>query len=459
VSKSLVVMKEGEQARFSMLETIRQYALERLRASGDFEQTRRRHLAYYLELAGVAEEGLSGADQAQWLRLLDLEHDNLRAALAWSQESTTRDDGLLLAATLAAFWMRAGYLSEGCSWMQRALAACRELGPVRIKALYQAGRLFQQRGDYKGAYAYARQCLALSRRLDDRRGMARARGLMGWVAHWRGDRDAAVPLLEEALILARGSRDERTIARILLVMGDLQLRRGMLEQAGASLQESLELYQTMGDSWNLAWTHGALGDLARLQGDFPGAVSHLQLSLALYQELNSKAEMPFPLEALALTAADQGDYARAARLSGAARALRDSIHAALPPSYEADYAPALERVQAELGSQAFAAALAEGEALTLDQALALADAEAAPRPHPAAPEHPSETAASRAYGLTPRELDVLKLVASGLTDAQVAEQLVISPRTVGKHLQSIYSKLYLPSRSAATRWAIEHNLG
>jgi predicted ATPase/DNA-binding NarL/FixJ family response regulator len=458
VQKSLVDVVEGDQVRYRMLETIRQYALERLRASGGLEPVRRRHLAYYLELAWAAELRLMGAEQLEALRLLEVEHDNLRAALSWSQESQASDAALRLATSLAAFWLRVGYLTEGSGWLQRALDACREPGAVRIQALYQAGRLAQQRGAYAEALDQARQSLALSSHLDDRRGMARARGLMGWVAHWRGDRDSALPLLEEALTLARESGDERTIALTLLLLGDLRLRVGAHEQAVSLLQESLELYQEMEDGWSTAWALGALGDVARLQGDHQQAVARLQSSLSLYRELDSKPEIPFPLEALALMAADQGHFVRAAHLLAAASAVRASIHAHLPPSYEADYAPTLKQARAALGDEAFAAAWAEGQALTLDQALAMAIAE----PPSALPlveaEAPPKPATARSYGLTPRELDVLRLVANGLTDAQIAEQLVISPRTVGKHLQSIYSKLYLPSRSAATRWAIEHHL-
>jgi DNA-binding CsgD family transcriptional regulator len=207
-----------------------------------------------------------------------------------------------------------------------------------------------------------------------------------------------------------------------------------------------------------------LGEVARQQGDAKRALAHLQRSLSLYQRLDSKPEIPYPLEALALLATDQGHVQRAARLWGAASAVRDSVHALPPPSYEADYAPHLEKARTALGEEAFAAAWAEGRALTLEQAISLATAvpatepvsSAAPSTDKGAPPQPDPQ--SLEHGLTPRELEVLRLVASGLTDAQVAEKLVISPRTVGKHLQSIYSKLYLPSRSAATRWAIEHRL-
>jgi DNA-binding CsgD family transcriptional regulator len=285
---------------------------------------------------------------------------------------------------------------------------------------------------------------------------------MGWVAHWQGDRDGAGALLEEGLALARESGDERTIARALLFLGDLRLRQAAHTQAATLLQESLALYQRMGDGWSMAWALCALGEAARLQGDYERAEAHLQLSLSLYQGLDSRPEIPYPLEALALVATDQGHVQRAARLWGAASAVRDAVHALPPPSYEADYAPYLGRVRAALGEEAFAATWAEGWALTLEQALTEAASPvglAPPAALPADAEPPSRPQGrGDEHGLTPRETEVLRLVAAGLTDAQIAGRLVISPRTVGKHLQSIYSKLHLPSRSAATRWAIEHHL-
>jgi DNA-binding CsgD family transcriptional regulator/tetratricopeptide (TPR) repeat protein len=286
---------------------------------------------------------------------------------------------------------------------------------------------------------------------------------MGWVSHAQGDREGARRLLEQGLALARDSGDERTIARTLLFLGDLRLRQGAPEQAAALLQESQQVYQRMADGWSLAWIFGAQGEVARLQGDYERAVAHFHSCLALYRDLDSKPEIPYPLEALALAAADQGQFEQSARLWGAASAGRDAVHALLPPSYGADYAPALERVRAALGEEAFEFAQAEGRALTLVQVLANADSPAEPAP-PVAPSADTEPRLRskprlHEHGLTPREIEVVHLVSTGLTDAQIAEELVISPRTVGKHLQSVYSKLDLHSRSAATRWAIEHQIG
>jgi len=452
VAKSLVEVLGAEPPRYQMLETIRQYALERLLASGDAERIRAQHLAYHVGLAEGAEARLMGEDQVQWLRLIEADHDNLRAALAWSQAGAAQE-GLRLAAALAAFWLRTGQLSEGSGWLEQALASCREPDPIRIKAMVQAGRLAQQQGHYERALELGRESLALSHNLGDRQGIARSLGLIGWVLHWQGDREEASAILEEALAHARDSGDRRTIARILFYLGDLLVRKGEPDRASALLQESLEVYQQMGDAWSMAWALGALGEVARLTGDFGRATAHLQMSVAILQELNSRSDIPYPLEALALVAAVQGRHRRAAQLWGAASAMRDAVHALLPPSYQADYASHVARARATLGEAAFVTAWAEGRIMALEQALALATTE--PAVEPAVPPPPS---IQDRHGLTPRELEVLRLVASGLSDAQIADRLVISPRTVGKHLQTIYSKLYLPSRSAATRWAIEHHL-
>jgi DNA-binding CsgD family transcriptional regulator/tetratricopeptide (TPR) repeat protein len=370
-----------------------------------------------------------------------------------------------LASALAAFWLRVGTLGEGIVWLKRTLAGCRQMGPARMKALYRAGRLALQAGDYPQAVAFARQSLALGRRLGDLQGAASALGLLGWIAHWRGDRDEAGPRLEESLALARSSGDQRTAARALLWLGDLRLRQGADERAAVLLEESLALFQELGDGWSMAWALLALGQVARLRGDYKRAVAECQLGLSFYQKLNSQAEIPYSLEGLALVAAAQGEFQRAASLWGAASAMRDALHAPLPPSYETDDRPWVEEARLALGKRAFAAHWAQGRLLTVDEALALADEMASPAEpavlailpsgwEPASDSRP----VGRGYGLTPRELEVVRLVATGLTDAQIAARLVISPRTVGKHLQSIYGKLDLASRSAATRWAMEHHL-
>jgi ATP/maltotriose-dependent transcriptional regulator MalT len=435
-----------------MLEIIRQYAWEKLTMSGEIADIRGRHLAYYLELAEQAEPKIQSAEQSAWLSQLEIEQDNFRAALAWSLESEQTEAGLRLAGALERFWERR-YISEGSEWLERMLARRGGAEPVRAKALLHAGYLALYKGNYTQTLALAEESLTLYQRMDDKRGIAKSLELIGIIAHWQGDPDRGASLLQQSLNLLREIGHERDIATTLLFLGDLRLRQGDYEQASAHLQESQILFQKLGDKWGLAFALGGIGELARRQGDYQRAVAHFQQSLTLYQEQHNTPEMPFTLEALALTAAEQGQSEWAARLWGAAEALREVTHSALPSSYQADYIPYLKAAAAALGPEAFAAAWAAGRALTLEQAIALAmSLPAVATPSPTVPVK------TLPYGLTARELEVLRLVATGLTDAQVAEKLVISPLTASKHLRSIYSKLHLSSRSAATRFAIEHNL-
>jgi ATP/maltotriose-dependent transcriptional regulator MalT len=334
------------------------------------------------------------------------------------------------------------------------LAPSGEAEPVRAKALLHAGHLALNKGDYAQTLALAEASLSLYQRLDDKQGIAKSLELMGVIAHWQGDRHRGASLLQESLNIFREIGHDWGMAITLLYLGDLRSRQGDYEQANTHLQESLALFQKLEDKWGFAFALGGVGELFRRQGNYQQAVTHFQQSLTLRQEQNNSSGMPFNLEALAITAAEQGQSEGSARLWGAAEALREVTHAALPPSYQADYAPYLEAAAAALGEEAFAAAWAEGRALTLEQAIALAMAlPAAVTPSPTTPAKKTLP-----FGLTAREVEVLRLVATGLTDAQVAEKLVISPLTASKHLRSIYSKLHLSSRSAATRFAIEHNL-
>lgn len=452
VDKSLIIVTQDEEARYRMLGIIRQYAWERLLTSGEIEEIRRCHLAYYLDLAEQAELKIQSAERLAWMSRLEIEHDNFRAALAWSLESEQLQAGLRLAAALERFWERC-YISEGSTWLERMLAYSSEAEPFRAKALLHAGYLAMNQGNYPQTLALAEESLTLYQRLDDKRGFAKSLELIGIIAYWQGDRDRGAGLLQESLNLLRETGQEWDIATNLLFLGDLRLRQGDYEQASTHLQESLTLFQKLGDKWGLTFALGGLGEIARRQGDYQQAVAHFQQSLTLRYEQNARAEIPYTLEALALTAVEQGQAERAARLWGAAEALREITHSALPPSYQADYAPYLKMARTALGAEVFAAAWAEGRALTLEQIIALAMSLPAVATLP--PIVPTKTLS---FGLTAREVEVLRLVATGLTDAQVAEKLVISPRTVSKHLQSIYSKLDLASRSAATRFALEHNL-
>jgi DNA-binding CsgD family transcriptional regulator/tetratricopeptide (TPR) repeat protein len=453
VDKSLVVVHHGQETRYRMLETIREYAREKLLASGEVGRIRARHLAYYLQLAEEAEVRLRGADQVNWFGRLELEQDNCRAALDWSLESEAIEEGSRLAGALGLFWNQRGYLSEGSEWLERFLAEARLDDLIRAKALLRAAHLAWQQNNHEQALAQVEQSLALCRRHGDKRGIARSLHLSGVLAHWMGDRDQGGNLLEESLSLSREISDDLSVIDTLLFLGDIRLRQGDNELAAVMIQESLALSRKLSDQWGIAFAISSLGEIARRDGDYEQAVSYFQKALDIAQEQSFRVEMPFQLEALAMTVAEQGHSKLAAHLWGAAEALREAIHSPLPPSYHAEYAPYKDAIRGALGEEALTSAWDEGQALSTDQVIALAMSA------PAAETPPPTASADRPpFGLTPREVEVLGLVSTGLTDAQVAEELFISPRTVSKHLQSIYSKLDLSSRSAATRFAIEHNL-
>jgi DNA-binding CsgD family transcriptional regulator len=203
----------------------------------------------------------------------------------------------------------------------------------------------------------------------------------------------------------------------------------------------------------------SLGKLSAVQGDYQTAQASYEASLLRGGEVEKNlvpVDIPQALEGLAAVVAAQGQAAWAARLWGAAEALRETLSMPLPPVYRSDYERAVAAARIQLGGQLFAVAWAEGRAMTPDQALA--SKERAMEPAEQHLVHPAKSSVSFPAGLTAREVEVLRLVASGLTDAQVAEQLVISPRTVNTHLKSIYGKIQVSSRTAATRYAMEHQL-
>jgi predicted ATPase/DNA-binding SARP family transcriptional activator len=373
VDKSLV--ERAAAGRFDMHSLLHQYAAERLAEAGELETYRRRHRDFFLELAQEAEVGLKGRDQLSWSRRMEAEHDNERAALAWSLYQEDAEAALRLAAALEGFWYRRGYVSEGSEWQARALAAG---GPasaaVRSKALRCASILRHQMGHRPEALQLAEEALALSRQSGDQHAVALALGTIGTQLHFAGENERAVVFLEDSVRRLRECGDRWALAAQLLYLADTRMRRGDLTVAAVLWEESLTLFRELGDSWGIAFALGGRGDTARLQGDYRLATALLTDSLALVWEQGNRIDIAYTLEALAILATAQRRFAKAARLWGAAEALRDAIHAPLPPGYQRDYRPYLDEVRAELGQPAFEAAWAEGRAMALEQATAYAQA-------------------------------------------------------------------------------------
>ncbi|HEX9038605.1 MAG TPA: tetratricopeptide repeat protein [Ktedonobacterales bacterium] len=503
IDKSLVVMEQrGSAARYRLLEPVRQYGQDKLQESGEAAQTRRAHRDWYARLAEQTESETQQAQQEVWFERLEEEHDNLRAALGWSLEREEAETAARIAAAIHRFWLLRGHMSEGRSFLERALAAYPAKTVTRVRALYAAAILASLQDDYSTGKRLAHESLALSRELAERRETGYALYVLGRLARIEGDYAGAARLFEESLALFRQLGRREDIALVLSGLGLTVLYLGDSERAAALSEESLEISRELGDSrgiasWlaNLSVVMLARGDdtraralceeslairralgykggcahslalLGRItlhQGAYERAVACFTESLALRQETGEKEGVAVALEGLAAVAGAQWRPVHAARLYGFAASLRSALGAPLPPIDRPVYQQSVATVHAQLDEPAFLNAWAQGQAMTREEALAEA-AQVTAQTHAASPSTPMDTTPAsptrvRPFGLTTREIDVLRLVTQGLTTNQIAEQLIISPRTADAHLRSIYSKLAVTSRAAATRTAIERQL-
>src|SRR5215217_6738040 len=295
LDKSLLRQEEGPEGepRFVMLETIHEYARERLEASGEAEETSRLHAEYFLALAEAAEPELSGADQLACLERLEAEHDNMRAALTWSLEKEP-ETALRLAVALARFWEKSSYFSEGSRWLEAALGqsdrvdAAATDSATRAKLLSEAGTFAFFRTDFERAIVLHGEALELYRQVGDESGVAFALLCLGAQHMEKGDHERAAPFLEEALALSHRIGDKRNIAGTLHNLAEVERQRGNYERAKTLGMQSIALSREMEDKWQLAMVVGWLGLLAVWSGDDHDlAESSLEEALALDRELGN----------------------------------------------------------------------------------------------------------------------------------------------------------------------------
>jgi predicted ATPase len=373
VDKSLIQQEEGVdgEPRFTMLVTIHQYAAERLEESGEAEALRRRHAEYFLALAEEAEPELTGPEQAAWLERLEEEHDNLRAALRWAEESGEAETGLRLGGALWRFWDVRGHYSEGRERLAALLALSGASGRMaaRAKALNGAGNLAWSQSDYAAARSLHEEGLTIRRELGDKRDIALSLNSLGIVARRQGDYAAARSLLEKSLAIERELGNKRGIAMSLNNLGLVAASQDDYAAARSFYEESLTIRRELGDKQGIANSLGNLGEVARDQGDYTAARSLHEESLAICRELGDKLGIAYLLEGFVALAAAQGQPGRALRLAGAAAALREAIGAPLPPTYQAEFERHLETARQALGEEASATALAAGWAMTMEQAI------------------------------------------------------------------------------------------
>jgi predicted ATPase len=369
------VWSPNNPARWTMLETIREYGLECLEASGEALLVRRRHADYFLAVAEQAEPALIGPDQNRWLDRLDREHDNLQAVFSRLTSGTfaptERDPtvALRLAGALWRFWYIRGPVTEGREWLEAALhAAPAGTHPAhRAKGHYGAGILALLQGDYARAVSQAEQCLVLFQANGDDRGTASALNILGLAARDRGDYVKATELHEQSLALARRLGVAHDVALVLMNLGVVARYQADYPRAAALYEESLELLQSTGNPQAIATAVTNLAEVVGYQGNTVRAGELFRRSLRLHQEIGNKEGVAAGIEGLAVMTWREGNPRRAATLSGAAAALRERIGIPILPNDRVHYERELAAIKVALGDQDFATAWAEGSVMDADE--------------------------------------------------------------------------------------------
>jgi predicted ATPase/DNA-binding CsgD family transcriptional regulator len=454
--------QNGGEARFSMLETIRAYGLERLEASGETEAICRHHAYFFLTLVESTAAMFARANQATMIARLTREYANLRAALAWGQEDANRTEfALRLTAALRDFWMVTGDWSEGLRWLEGALTQSSATDHTLLKArvLLGAGALAVMLDNHAVACLRIEEGLALARELDAYPLLIDGSTYLAFIAHGQGDDALATARLQESLSIARQVGDKFRIGESLIYLGNMARYKHDYASARPRFEEGLALFRELDDRFSIADTLSFLGQLAHQEGDYRQAETFFRNSLTGWRALGNTqwkgvAECLYGLASVCIY---RRQWVQAARLLGATEALRQ----ALASPYRDATDDEIAALRTQLGEAAFASAWAEGRALPAEQAVAYAlslPELPASIPSPVASSPVLPVPVVYPAGLTAREVEVLRLLAHRLTYIQIAAQLVVSRRTINTHVSSIYSKLGVNSREAATRFATEHHL-
>lgn len=340
---------------FVMLETIREYAVELLRQSGEEKNIRARHAEYY---AGLAEQWPPGIELGEHANQLQRNMDNLRAALTWAIQARQPTVGLRLGASLARLWYMRGYANEGEEWLRALLdfdAASDHPAPapLRLATLYGAGRFAMDRRDFARAQALADESLALALEVSDPTGMANALATLGHVAEARGRFDEAFSRFEASLKFSRQADDIGAVGRATSSLGNLARMRGDYARAVTYLEESLRIARDLHMSWGIVNGLTSLGHVACEQGDYARATECYRESLQLSAELPNEATIAWLLEGVAVVVAARGEYERAAHLGAAIARLRHEDGVTVGEHTWAPYARVVEASRDALGQSAW----------------------------------------------------------------------------------------------------------
>ena len=493
VDDSLVLQVPGAEGRwrYGMLETIREFGLEQLRASGEQEGTERRHSTYFLEMGIEAREMIDGRDQAHWLELLASDYDNFRSVLDRSIERGDAETALLLGVSLWGFWAQRGYLRQGRRTLEQALRIPVLVdATLRGRAIYCLGLLALDLSDLPAASAYLSESLAIWRKikdpgrvaatsaglglvalytgahrkaverfhealtiwaeLDDSLGIASAQSGLGMVAVAEGAYERARPLHEQSLAIRQRLGDDEGIAHALFELATVDRLLDDILSAKARLDESLAVFRRLGDRLGIGSVVYGQAKLAQHSGDDVAALRLFREALTLHRSLGTRDWIVACIEGIAEVVVNRGHMESAVRLLGATAPHRAEPVTATPVAERQELEQALTVARRTLTTTAFEEAWAAGQQLTLEQAAEEAlglteNPEVLPRP--AAP-----------FNLTRREQEVLPLLCQHLTDTEIAEKLYLSPRTASNHVANILGKLGVANRREAIAFATRHGL-
>jgi ATP/maltotriose-dependent transcriptional regulator MalT len=501
VGKSLLQRQEAVagEPRFTMLETLHEYAREKLEEHGELDSAADAHFDYFLQFAERAERESFGREQILWMRRLDAEQNNLRAALEWSLSRDGRVEmGLRLAGALGAYWDDRGYLSEGRQWCTQLLSKTEHARPgmERARALRTLARLVFEQGYFPDARVIFEQSLQMSRALGDDLGVAAAFNGMGTVEMWQGEYDLSQSLYEQSLAIARRLGSRHVTKTALSNVGVILMRKEEYQAAQLPLEEALAINRELGDGAGVAVTLTQQGSVAYHLGEYDKAKGLIEESLAMARELGVEYAIAFGLARLGMVALRQRDLqraeallldgltrarssgirrwsrwylaglaeiarmqgmvTRAAKLLGASEGALSAAGAHYEPATRAEIDRIIASVRAELDEETFERLRTEGRAMVLEEIIA----------HTGPPTKAGETIITEGQhvypdGLTEREVEVLRLIALGRSNQEIGQDLVLSRRTVERHVSNIYQKIGAAgkvARASASAYALRNGL-
>ena len=508
VDKSLVRQRRRRNAiRLRLLGTIREFAWERLQAAGEVEMIRERHLDYFMRLASRAEQELVQANQAEWIELLEMEHDDLREATRYAIERGNVVAATALGAGLWRYWEQRGYLAEGVQLLQAivALPEAPDAEHTMTRAIFGLGRLAFVHGEMTEAERVFDICLARAERTNDEPYIAGSLTQLAHITARRGDFDLAWRRYHRAYEIRRGRDELWAVGVSLHSMGSLARRRGDVDEALRLFTEAYELYTRSGHRHGIGQSSVELAETALIGGDIELARGHVDIALnearaiddrivlanalllggrvqaldgdlrqaqislgealTTFRDMMAREDIAINLEAFAELACVASRPYDAARIGGAAEALRERVQVIRGVDEQARVERMIAQLREDVGDEFFEDAWATGREMAIErviiEALALPpfvipsadEGDDAPDASVSTASEPSSPLAEA--GLTPREIDVLRLVATGSSNQDIADELFLSVHTVKRHVANLLSKLGAASRTQASARARE----